>query len=102
MTVQVDDPPLGDLAQPRKRIAVADLGRGQGPDRFGTCLLKNIVRLDLPAQSRAELPLNEGHKLRAVRRDKIGQRLRLTLVNAGDKLVAHAASFEASQKRRTV
>src|SRR5262249_14124545 len=79
--MQIDDPPLGNLAEPRKRIAVADLGRRQGPHRFGACLLKNIIGLDLSPQGRAKLALNVGHELETARLNKFRERIGIAALN---------------------
>ena len=87
--MQVDDSPLGNLAEPRKRVAVAQVGRRQGPHRLGTGLLEDVVRLDLAAQSRAQLPLDEGHELRPVRLEKFGQGVGVVTFQAGNDVVGH-------------
>ena len=69
----VDDASLGDLAEPRKRLAVLEFGRIQGANRLDADLLKNVFDLEPPPQPGAELPLDKGQQRFAAFSEKLGQ-----------------------------
>ena len=47
----VDDPSLGNLAEPGKRIAVLEIRLGQRPDRFDADFLENVLDFELAPQA---------------------------------------------------
>ena len=47
--MRIDNPPLGDLAQPGERLAVPQLDVGQRPHGVDREFLKDVIRLDFLA-----------------------------------------------------
>ena len=56
--VSIDDPPLGDLAEPAERVALRQIDLGDRTDCFGVDILNEIVGLDFPPQCAPQPPLD--------------------------------------------
>ncbi len=60
--MSVDNPPLGNLAQPAKRIAMVEAGLAQSPHGFHAHLLQQVVDFDLAAERGAKAALDESRQ----------------------------------------
>src|SRR5262245_57028881 len=58
-TMSVDDPSLGQLAQPVEWLALVELGLVQRSHRLDAHFLQHIFDFELSPQSRAQLPLDK-------------------------------------------
>src|SRR6516164_4564120 len=83
--VRVNQPLLGNLAQPAERIAFNDAKLTDPADGVKVRLLKNVVGLDAGFERRSQMPVDVRQKLQPPALDVLGERRLIAAADAFDK-----------------